>query len=385
VPRADWQDDTRFRALFDHAAVGIALVAPDGHWLEANPWLCALLGFAREELLGRTVLDVTHPDERGQVQAHLGQLLASSAVSSLPIETRGLRRDGSPVWLEITVVLVRTPAGAPDHFVGVVSDIDARRSAQAETGRLRLDLEERVATRTAELAEAVSRLESFCYSVSHDLRTPLRAISGFAQILQRRHSANLEEEGRHYLNNIVRASAHMGRLIEDLLGYARLGRRVVKPEPIELGGIVSEVLHDLDPRLKELAAELSLPAELPVVLGDSTLLFQIFLNLLDNALTYHHRDVRPEISITCDLQDGHALVCVRDNGIGISPEHFETVFGVFQRLHNQDDYPGTGIGLATVRRAAQLLQATVWVDSTPGVGSRFFVRLPCASPPASPR
>jgi len=379
MPQSDWLCETRFRALFDHAAVGIALVALDGRWLEANPWLCALLGFAREELLGCTVLEVTHPAGREQVQAHLGKLLGSEGAAGLPVETRGLHKDGSPIWIEINVVLVRTPSGAPDHFVAVVSDIGARKSAQAEAGRLRLELEERVTRRTAELAEAVKGLESFSYSVSHDLRTPLRAISGFAQILARRHSACLEEEGRHYLDNIVRASGQMGRLIEDLLGYARLGHRVVKLEPIELGGVISEVLHALAPRLKELGAELRLPEEPPVVLGDSTLLFQIFLNLLENALTYRHRDVRPQVAITCQLHDDHATICVEDNGIGISPEHFETIFGVFQRLHNQDEYPGTGIGLATVRRAAQILQARVWVESAPGAGSRFFVRLQCFS------
>jgi PAS domain S-box-containing protein len=379
MPQSDWQSETRFRALFDHAAVGIALVAPDGRWLEANPGLCALLGFEREELLGRTVLEVTHPADREHVQAHLGKLLGSEAAAGLPIETRGLRKDGSPIWLEVNAVLVRTPSGAPDHFVGVVSDIGARKSAQAEAGRLRLELEERVASRTAELAEAVNGLESFSYSVSHDLRTPLRAISGFAQILARRHRASLEDEGRHYLDNIVRASAQMGRLIEDLLGYARLGRRLVKLEPIDLGGVIAEVLHDLEPRVKELGAELRLPEEPPVVLGDSTLLFQIFLNLIENALTYRHRDVRAQVAITCQLHDGYATVCVEDNGIGISPEHFDTIFGVFQRLHNQDEYPGTGIGLATVKRAAQMLQARVWVESIPGAGSRFFVRLRCCS------
>ena len=380
MTQSNWQSDARFRALFDHAAVGVALLALDGRWLEANPRLCALLGYAREELLVRTALDVTHPADREQVQAHLEKLLGSEEAAGLAVETRGLRKDGATIWLEVNVVLVRTPSGAPDHFVGVVSDIGARKSAQADAERLRRELEERVARRTAELAEAVKGLESFSYSVSHDLRTPLRAISGFAQILARRHRASLAEEGRHYLDNIVRASAQMGRLIEDLLGYARLGRRVVKLEPVELGGVISEVLHDLEPRLKELGAELRLPEGPPVVLGDSTLLFQIFLNLIENALTYRHRDVRPQVAITCNLHDGHATVCVEDNGIGIPPEHFDTIFGVFQRLHNQDEYPGTGIGLATVKRAAQMLQARVWVESNAGAGSRFFVQLRCFSP-----
>lgn len=372
---SNWQSDACFRALFDHAAVGIALLASDGRWLEANPQLCALLGFAREELVGRTLLEFAYAPDRESIRVQLEKLAAASA-SGLAVEARCVRKDGAPVWLEITTVLVRTPAGTPDHFVGMMSDIGARKAAEAEAGRLRLDLEERVARRTAELAEAVKGLESFSYSVSHDLRTPLRAISSFAQILARRHRASLEEEGRHYLDNIVRASAQMGRLIEDLLGYARLGRRVVQLEPIQLGGVISEVLHALEPRLKELGAELRVPAEPPVVLGDSTLLFQIFLNLVENAVTYRRAGVQPQAELLCTLEGSHVTVCVQDNGVGISPEHFESIFGVFQRLHGQDEYPGTGIGLATVKRAAHMLGARVWVESSLGAGSRFFVRLP---------
>lgn len=250
---------------------------------------------------------------------------------------------------------------------------ELRHPAQADA--VQQDLEARVAQRTAELAEAVKNLESFSYSVSHDLRTPLRAISGFAQILARRHRASLDQEGRHYLDNIVRASEQMGRLIEDLLNYSRLGRQVIRLERIDLTAVLGGLAHDFAPRLRALGATLELPqAPLPVR-GDHTLLVQIFLNLIENALTYRRQDVPPVVGISAAIESDAITVCVADNGIGIAPEHHEAIFGVFQRLHTQDEYPGTGIGLATVKRSVGMLGGDVRVESEPGAGSRFYVRL----------
>ncbi|HWA37835.1 MAG TPA: ATP-binding protein [Burkholderiales bacterium] len=237
------------------------------------------------------------------------------------------------------------------------------------------ELEARVAQRTSELADAVRNLEAFSYSVSHDLRTPLRAISGFAQILARRHRACLDEEGRHYLDNIVRASEQMGRLIEDLLNYSRLGRQVIRLERVDLAAVLNGLAHDFAPRLQSLGARLELPpAPLPVR-GDPTLLMQIFLNLIENALTYRRPDVPAVVEVSAAIESDAITVCVADNGIGIAPEHHETIFGVFQRLHSQDEYPGTGIGLATVKRSVEMLGGNVRVESGKGTGSRFFVRL----------
>ncbi|GAB4428945.1 MAG: hypothetical protein Fur0044_26730 [Anaerolineae bacterium] len=237
-------------------------------------------------------------------------------------------------------------------------------------------LEERVAHRTAELEAVNKDLEAFSYSVSHDLRAPLRAVSGFAAILARRHRANLNDEGQHYLDNIVQAGEQMGRLIDDLLTYSRLGRSSVHRGPVALREIFTLLAEEFAGRVKEIGGRLEIADDLPVVMGDKTLLTQIFTNLLDNALTYRRADVPAQVTVTHQTEDKMVIVRVSDNGIGIAPEYQEKIFNIFQRLHSQEEYPGTGIGLATVKRSVEMLGGRLWVESKVGQGSAFFVKLP---------
>jgi PAS domain S-box-containing protein len=241
-----------------------------------------------------------------------------------------------------------------------------------------VELERRVAERTADLRTANRELESFSYSVSHDLRAPLRAISGFAEILTRRHRPGLDEEGQQYLNNVVEASARMGQLIDDLLEYSRIGRGAVRRESVPLGQALQRVAQDLAGRIADTGARLSLPDDLPVVRGDRTLLSQIFTNLLDNALTYWRPGVVPQLAVSWRAEAGQAVIGVSDNGIGIRPEYHDKIFNVFQRLHSEEQYPGTGIGLAIVKKSVELLGGRVWVESVVGQGSTFWVELPMA-------
>jgi len=251
-----------------------------------------------------------------------------------------------------------------------------RCQAEADLKQLNAELELRVKDRTLQLEAANKELESFSYSVSHDLRAPLRAISGFSEILARRHRLDLNEEGRHYIDNIVQASQRMGHLIDDLLSYARLGRTMVRHEPVSLAGLVDEISRNMQAYLAEINGALSIPEALPVVTGDHTLLSQVFTNLLENAFKYHQPAVPPQVSLTYYREGRDVVVKVSDNGIGIPPEYQAKIFSMFQRLHTEEEYPGTGIGLATVRKSLALLGGSVWVESKEGQGSTFFVRLP---------
>lgn len=271
-------------------------------------------------------------------------------------------------------------------YVLISRSVAAARQAEQLLGKLNVTLETRVAERTLQLEERSAQLEktnqqleSFSYSVSHDLRAPLRAISGFSQILARRHRNELSEEGRHFLDNIVEASAHMGRLIDDLLTYSRLGRKAITLKTVALGQVLHNISTTLQTRIVETGASLHIADDLPALKGDYTLLTQTFTNLIDNALTYRKPGVAAQVSVQWrDAGDGQVIISVADNGIGISPEHFGKIFSVFQRLHSQDEYPGTGIGLAVVQKSVDMQDGKVWLESTPGCGSTFHVQMPAA-------
>jgi PAS domain S-box-containing protein len=280
----------------------------------------------------------------------------------------------------------RTPAAFAAEHLEITGEVANQLAIAIHQARLKeqierhaAEMEERVAQRTAELREVNAELEAFAYSVSHDLRAPLRAINGFAQIIARRHRDSLNEEGQHYFDNIIQASTHMGHLIDDLLRYSRLGRQAVRHQPVPMGDVLAQVADSLAGRVAETGAHLSLPDDLPVVQGDQTLLGQIFTNLLDNALTYHRSGVPPQVVVSCQAEADHVILSVADNGIGIPPEFHEKIFNIFQRLHSQDEYPGTGIGLAIVKKVVGLLGGQVWVESVVGEGSTFYVELPVSS------
>ena len=262
-----------------------------------------------------------------------------------------------------------------------VSLRELRAAAQARFDLLAANqqLERRVEERTVALRLANEELESFAYSVSHDLRAPLRAVSGFAQILARRHRDDLNEEGRHYMDNVVAAGARMGALIDDLLHYSRVGRSAIRSQPVALAPLVQQVLGTLTKRIESSGALVEVVEPLATPVGDTTLVGQVLANLIENALTYQQPGVAPRIRVAA-RQEGEAVVIeIEDNGIGIPVEYQQKVFEVFQRLHGDEQYPGTGIGLAIVRKAARMMGGDVTVESQLSRGSTFRVRLPATS------
>jgi signal transduction histidine kinase len=233
-----------------------------------------------------------------------------------------------------------------------------------------------VRERTASLETANSQLESFAYSVSHDLRAPLRGMHGLADALLEDYGDVLDERARDYARRIVAEAKTLDQLIQDLLAYSRLTRIDVAIEPVEVGQVVEAALHNLDEDIRTKHASVEVASELPRVRANRAVLTQVLTNLISNAVKFN--GATPAVRVRAENVDGAARIWVEDNGIGISPKHHDRIFRAFERLHGVEEYPGTGIGLAIVHKGIERLGGRVGVESSEGQGSRFWFELPRA-------
>ncbi|HET7296105.1 MAG TPA: ATP-binding protein [Gemmatimonadales bacterium] len=240
-------------------------------------------------------------------------------------------------------------------------------------------LEERVRERTAQLQERNEELEAFAYSISHDLRSPLRAMEGFSQALLEDSGDRLDPAGRAHVERVAAAARTMDRLIDDLLAYSRLTRADLELAPLDLGGLVRASLQQLQADVERRRARITVDEPLPAVVAHGPTLAQVVANLIANGIKFVPPERTPEVRVKAERRDGRVRLWVEDNGIGIAPEHHERIFRVFERLHRVTDYPGTGIGLAIVRKAMERMGGTSGVESSVGGGSRFWVELPAVS------
>ena len=266
--------------------------------------------------------------------------------------------------------------GAILEWIGTVTDIDDRRNAEAEIRRLNTDLEERVSRRTAELESTNRELESFTYSVSHDLRAPLRAIGGYSRMVEEDYGDRLDEDGKRMLAVVRDEAVRMGRLIDDLLSFSRMSRQTMDSvQNVDMTNLAREVAQSL---MREHDAERVRFDiwPLPSVEGDVSLLRQVWINLLSNALKYSGTKPKSEILVTGERMNGDALFRVQDNGVGFDMKYAAKLFGVFQRLHKAEDFEGTGVGLAIVHRVVTRHGGSVRADSILGEGATFLFTLP---------
>jgi signal transduction histidine kinase len=282
-----------------------------------------------------------------------------------------MRKDGSRFWSSVVVTAIRDEEGNLTGFSKVTRDVSDRKKLMDELKQHAEELEVQIAERERTNAE----LEAFSYSVSHDLRAPLRAIEGFASALEEDYGAQFDATAKDYLHQIRAASIRMSRLVQDLLNYGRLNRLELVQQSVNLEELVKRVVTESADDPKAVSYEGNFDVE---VTAHEPTLAQVLFNLITNAFKFRKKDVAPEIVVRCEpgQVDAYVRVSVIDHGIGIAPQHVEKIFKVFERLHGMEEYPGTGIGLAIVKRGIERMGGRVGVDSTPGEGSTFWFELP---------
>ncbi|MBK7875846.1 MAG: PAS domain-containing protein [Planctomycetes bacterium] len=366
--------EERFRALYEQALVAMARSGLDGRLLDANPAFCSMLGYEREELASLTAADVSHPEDWPR-NAELRAEVLSGARSGFQIEKRYRRKNGSFVWCRATVTLVRGARGEPDCFLGVLEDATERKETERVQRELNQELERRVQERTVELQSTLRELESFSYSVSHDLRAPLRGMDGFSQLLLEEHGHQLDEEARGWLRRIRANCASMSQLIDGLLALARLSRDELVLGVVDLAPIAREIVDGLRAAEPAREVELRVSGDLRAH-ADPRLMRTLLENLLGNAWKFSARRPRARIELSVEPgPTGERTYCVSDDGVGFDPVHATRLFEPFERLHSQADFPGSGIGLATVQRIVRRHGGEVWIEGAPGRGARVFFTL----------
>jgi two-component system sensor kinase FixL len=356
--------EQQIEASFNQAAIGITHLSLKGMWLTCNDKFCQIIGYDQEELRKMSIFDVIPSEETNNIKKTIDELLMANA-SYFSRETQYLRKDGLPVWVNVTISPVTSPSGEPLYFILFIEDITKRR-----------EIEEMLQNLVRDLAEANQNLEDFTRTASHDLQEPLRKIISFSDRLRTSIGDKLDDREKEYFHRLENSSVRMKKLIEDLLRYSRVSSLPPEMEPVDLREVVNEVLLDLEVSVERSKGVVEVK-HLPKIEADNTQMRQLFQNLISNALKFHNKTEPPKIEIDSMYNDsGYWKILIRDNGIGMKEEHIKRIFRPFERLHGSSEFPGTGMGLAICLKVVTRHHGKITVKSSLGKGTLYTVELP---------
>ena len=355
--RALQASERLYRNLVENALVGITQLDERGRFVYANQALLDLMGYSWEELKGRYFAEFVPQGFREMMEEKFWARMEGKRGRET-YETRLMSRDGEEVDILTAVSPLEGEGGSLQGIIALVVDISPLKALEKQ------------------LQMKIGELETFSYSVSHDLKAPLRALETFSHLLAEEYGPRLDPRGREYLRYLNQASVKMAILIDDLLRYSRVGRKGVHFRWIDLKEVVDEALEYLWEGIEERGAKIEVQNPLPVVWGDKSTLVLLFTNLVSNALKFSKPQEPPRIEITWEERGRNHLIAIADNGVGIDPKHHQRIFQVFQRLHTEEEVPGTGMGLAICKKVVEIHGGEIWVESSPGKGSRFLFTLP---------
>ena len=360
-----------FKAALDEHAI-VAITDARGKITYVNDKFCAISKYSREELIGQDHRIINSGHHPRTFISELWQTITGGRVWKGELKNRA--KDGTFYWVDTTIVPFVDKEGRPSQYIAIRADITERKSAEEQIIQLNTDLR----AHATQLEAANKELESFAYSVSHDLRAPLRGMDGFSQALLEDYAGLLDAPGQDYLRRIRAASQRMGQLIDDLLSLSQVTRTEMTFDRVSLTVLARKVIAELRPQPAGRAVQWEVRDDL-TARGDPRLLQIVLGNLLSNALKFTGQREHARIEFGRQDQGTEQVFFVRDNGAGFDMAHANRLFGAFQRLHSPHEFPGTGIGLATVQRVIHRHGGRVWAEAEPGKGATFYFTLPTAT------